>query len=52
MSVMNIRAMLRNPVEYPEPDKFIPERWLAPKPPMRPDKIAFGFGRRWAEVIM
>ena len=41
--------MLRDPRRYPEPDKFIPERWL-PGPgkevPLEANKMAFGFGRR------
>ena len=43
------RGMFRDPKRYPEPDKFIPERWL-PGPgkekPLEANKIAFGFGRR------
>ncbi|KAL5514759.1 hypothetical protein ACEPAG_2075 [Sanghuangporus baumii] len=45
----NIWAMARNPKEYPEPDKFRPERWLATdgrNAPLEANKIAFGFGRR------
>ncbi len=46
---MSTRAMLMDPVEYPDPDIFKPERFL-PTPdkhmPRDPSKIAFGFGRR------
>ncbi|KAL5520727.1 hypothetical protein ACEPAF_2729 [Sanghuangporus sanghuang] len=45
----NVWAMARNPKEYPEPDKFRPERWLATdgrKAPLEANKVVFGFGRR------
>ncbi|KAL5478381.1 hypothetical protein ACEPAI_2565 [Sanghuangporus weigelae] len=45
----NIWAILRDPKRYPEPDKFIPERWLPAAGEDRPldaNKTAFGFGRR------
>ncbi|KAI5121037.1 hypothetical protein M0805_008613 [Coniferiporia weirii] len=45
----NIWAMQRDPKEYPEPDKFIPERWLpagGKELPLDPRKTTFGFGRR------
>ncbi|KAI5117645.1 hypothetical protein M0805_001301 [Coniferiporia weirii] len=45
----NVWAMHRDPKEYPEPEKFVPERWLSldgKKPPLDVGKTAFGFGRR------
>ncbi|PAV15608.1 cytochrome P450 [Pyrrhoderma noxium] len=45
----NIWAVLRDPQLYPDPDKFIPERWLpssSKESPMNSNKIGFGFGRR------
>ncbi|KLO15505.1 cytochrome P450 [Schizopora paradoxa] len=45
----NLWCMLRNPEDYPQPDKFIPERWFAENgnpTPRLASKIAFGFGRR------
>ncbi|KAI5120037.1 hypothetical protein M0805_004665 [Coniferiporia weirii] len=45
----NVWAMQRDPKEYPEPEKFIPERWLpsdGKREPLDVRKTAFGFGRR------
>ncbi|KAH8115968.1 cytochrome P450 [Phellopilus nigrolimitatus] len=45
----NLWAMLRDPKEYPEPEKFIPDRWLPAeggKMPVDVNKITFGIGRR------
>ena len=42
--------MSRDPVAYPDPDEFKPERFLVegkPSPNVRdPRKYSFGFGRR------
>lgn len=42
--------MLRDPIAYPEPEEFKPERFLKDgelNPAVRdPDTAAFGFGRR------
>ncbi|THH07084.1 hypothetical protein EW145_g3633 [Phellinidium pouzarii] len=45
----NIWAMQRDPLEYPEPEKFIPERWMpsdGKRTPLDVYKTQFGFGRR------
>ncbi|TCD61264.1 hypothetical protein EIP91_008697 [Steccherinum ochraceum] len=49
--IPNIWAMLKNPEEYPDPDDFIPERFINDKGEFRTDvrdplTMAFGFGRR------
>lgn len=42
--------MLRDPAVYPEPDRFLPSRWLTADGALREDMPApteaFGFGRR------
>ncbi|XP_006455101.1 hypothetical protein AGABI2DRAFT_56008, partial [Agaricus bisporus var. bisporus H97] len=41
----NIELMSKDPMAYPNPEEFRPERWLGPDPaPAFPG--AFGFGRR------
>ena len=44
------RAMLQNPEDYPEPERFNPDRFIKDGKLNRevrdPETIAFGFGRR------
>ncbi|EJD01786.1 cytochrome P450 [Fomitiporia mediterranea MF3/22] len=45
----NVWSVPRDPKEYPEPDKFIPDRWLPTSSKESPRdvlKTYFGFGRR------
>jgi len=49
--IPNAWAMLRDPEDYPEPEKFMPERFIGEDgnidPAVRdPSTVAFGFGRR------
>ncbi|KAJ7125680.1 cytochrome P450 [Mycena crocata] len=45
--VGNAYAILHNAAMFPEPHKFLPERFLQPgKDTFRPATVAFGFGRR------
>ena len=51
--MIQYRAMSRDPQEFPEPDKFIPERWLpteGSEPPLDVQNIYFGFGRRQTNI--
>jgi Cytochrome P450 len=53
---MMLRAFLRNPVKYPDPENFRPERWLEPSWPTYRSPLtvypavkgmsSFGFGQR------
>ncbi|TFY66047.1 hypothetical protein EVG20_g5046 [Dentipellis fragilis] len=45
----NVWAMTRDPVEYPEPDSFKPERFIRPGGTLNDDdmRYIFGFGRRF-----
>lgn len=38
--------MSRDSVNYPQPDEFVPERFLAPEKAADSPSFAFGFGRR------
>ncbi|EJC99662.1 cytochrome P450 [Fomitiporia mediterranea MF3/22] len=45
----NLWAMMKDPTTYPNPDQFIPERWLpqdGKESPLDVYKIVFGIGRR------
>ncbi|KAJ7786209.1 cytochrome P450 [Mycena metata] len=45
----NIHAILHDATMFPEPHEFKPERFLSQdgeKSPLRPEAVAFGFGRR------
>ncbi|KAB5593510.1 Cytochrome P450 family protein [Ceratobasidium theobromae] len=44
--IVNVWKLLHNPDVYPDPEKFIPERYLVENPPPDPESYAFGFGRR------
>ena len=51
-SLSLLRAMSRDPTVYPDPDKFIPERFLDTGAGVRsPDSYQFGFGRRYGVVF-
>ncbi|CAE6437060.1 unnamed protein product [Rhizoctonia solani] len=44
--IANVWKIMHNPEVYPDPEKFIPERFMGENPPPFPENYAFGFGRR------
>ncbi|KAK7449239.1 hypothetical protein VKT23_013384 [Stygiomarasmius scandens] len=46
MVFANIWKMTHDPVTYPDPMTFNPERFMGPNPEMDPTDLMFGFGRR------
>ncbi|QRV74363.1 cytochrome P450 family protein [Ceratobasidium sp. AG-Ba] len=44
--VANVWRMMHDPFVYPEPDRYVPGRYLVDNPPPGPENYAFGFGRR------
>ena len=51
-SLSLLRAMSRDPTVHPDPDKFIPERFLDTGAGVRsPDSYQFGFGRRYGVLF-
>lgn len=50
MLMIGVRLMLNDPEEYTDPFSFKPERFIpenGKRLPMDPEKVAFGFGRRY-----
>lgn len=49
------RGILQDPVEYPEPHHFKPERYLPKdesKMPRSPEKVIFGYGKRFESLVL
>ncbi|CAE7065561.1 unnamed protein product, partial [Rhizoctonia solani] len=44
--IANVWKIMHNPEVYPDPEKFVPERFMGENPPPFPENYAFGFGRR------
>ncbi|KAG9103433.1 hypothetical protein FRC06_010851 [Ceratobasidium sp. 370] len=43
--IVNVWKIMHNPDVYEEPERFMPERYLAANPSPDPEAYAFGFGR-------
>ncbi|QRV92859.1 cytochrome P450 family protein [Ceratobasidium sp. AG-Ba] len=44
--MVNVWKILHDPDVYPNPELFLPERFLVESPPPGPEEYTFGFGRR------
>ncbi|CAE6496856.1 unnamed protein product [Rhizoctonia solani] len=44
--IANVWKIMHNPEVYPDPEMFVPERFMGDNPPPFPEDYAFGFGRR------
>ncbi|TCD64628.1 hypothetical protein EIP91_003830 [Steccherinum ochraceum] len=48
----NTWLIAHNPEVFPEPFEYVPERYLAEKPPPHPREFSFGYGRRICPGIL
>ncbi|CUA75218.1 O-methylsterigmatocystin oxidoreductase [Rhizoctonia solani] len=44
--IANVWKIMHNPEVYPDPERFVPERFMGATAPPFPENYAFGFGRR------
>ena len=56
MILMHTRQMLYDPDEYPEPERFNPDRFIKDGKLDRsvrdPTRVGFGFGRRYVAIAI